>query len=200
MGILFEALLCSPHILDLWVWFNHSWLTKAITYPHVFVVMQNFDVEIHSVETLQSLQTISSSYINGSATIARVPEGNKFCLEDLAEKLLMVPFNEEQVTPPKRRDEEIQITRRLAMMSSRIYIASNTTLSSIISTPWLLQADSALDANRIEEALAMAEMAAQVMDDVHFDAERLVVLLWRCSFQFHEIAYINQKADRKSVV
>ncbi len=40
----------------------------------------------------------------------------------------------------------------------------------------------------------MAEMAAQVMDDVHFDAERLVVLLWRCSLQFHEIAYINQKA------
>jgi len=136
--------------------------------------MQNFDVEIHSVETLQPLQTISSPYIHDTAMITRAPEGTKFCLEDLAEKLLMIPFQEDQAMTPKGRDEDIQTARRVAMMSSRIYIASNTTLSCLALTPWLLQADSLLGTNRIEEALALAEEASQAIDDMQFDAERLV--------------------------
>jgi hypothetical protein len=136
--------------------------------------MQNFDVEIHSVESLQVLQVLNSPLLNGNATITRVPEGSSFCLEPLARKLLMVPFGPTQETPRKRKDEEIQIARRLAIVSSRIYIASTTTLCSIITTPWLLQADALLDRNRVEEALAQADQASQVMDDLHFDGERLV--------------------------
>jgi hypothetical protein len=147
---------------------------KAITYPHLFAVMQNFDVEIHSVESLQPLQTISSPHLHGNTVITHVPDGAKFCLEELTEKLLMVPLNTDQNTPLKRRDEEVQIARRLGMMSSRIYLASNKTLSCLASTPWLLQADSLLDGNRVEEALALLEMASHAMDDLHFDAERLV--------------------------
>ena len=136
--------------------------------------MQNFDVEIHSVESQQVLQIITSSFLSGSATITRVPDGSKFCLETLAEKLLMVPFDSTQNTPTKRRDEEVQIARRLSMVSSRIYIASRTILSSIITSPWLLQADALLDSNRVEEALALADQASRAMDDMSFDAERLV--------------------------
>ena len=136
--------------------------------------MQNFDVEIHSVETLQVIQTITSPHLGGNARITRVPEGSKFCFDQLAENLVMVPFDVERETPPKRRDEEVQIARRLAMMSSRVYIASSTSLSCITSVPWLLQADGLLDANRVEEALALSEMASQAMDDMQFDAERLV--------------------------
>ena len=137
-------------------------------------MMQNFDVEIHSVESQQVLQIITSSFLSGSATITRVPDGSKFCLETLAEKLLMVPFDSTQNTPTKRRDEEVQIARRLSMVSSRIYIASRTTLSSIITSPWLLQADALLDSNRVEEALALADQASRAMDDMSFDAERSV--------------------------
>ena len=135
--------------------------------------MQNFDVEIHSVESLQVVQVVTS-FASGNATIARVPEGSKFCLESLAQKLLMVPFDPSQEMPQKRKDEEIQIARRLAMVSSRIYIASSTTLSSIVTKPWLLRADALLDSNRVEEALALADKASQVMDDMQFDKERLV--------------------------
>jgi len=157
-------------------------------------MMQNFDVEIHSVESLQVLQVVNSPLVSGNATITRVPEGSTFCLEKLAQKLLMVPFDPAHDTP-ERRDEEVQIVRRLATVSSRIYIASTTTLSSVITTPWLLQADTLLESNRVEEALALADQASQVMDDMQFDAERLVLPTLSLSyFKFHEIAYINQKA------
>lgn len=136
-------------------------------------MMQNLDVEIHSVESQQVLQIISSPFLSGSATITRVPDGSKFCLQTLAEKLLMVPFDSTQNISTKRRDEEVQIARRLAMVSSRIYIASSTTLSSVITSPWLLQADALLDSNKVEEALALANQASQAMD-MNFDAERLV--------------------------
>src|SRR5271154_1152649 len=139
-------------------------------------MMQNFDVEIYSVESQQVLQVINSPLMTGNATITRVPEGSKFCLEEMASKLLMVPADTNQEIPLKRRDEEVQIARRLAMVSSRTYIASTTTLSSILSIPWFLQADALLDLNRVEEALALADQASQVMDDLHFDAERLVPL------------------------
>ena len=137
-------------------------------------MMQNFDVEVHSVELQQVLQIITSPFLSGSATITRVPDGSKFCLETLAEKLLMVPFDSTQNTPTKRRDEEVQIARRLSMISSRIYVASSTTLCSVITSPWLLQADALLDSNRVEEALALADQASREMDDMQFDAERLV--------------------------
>jgi vacuolar protein sorting-associated protein 3 len=158
-------------------------------------MMQNFDVEIHSVESLQVLQVVNSPLVSGNATITRVPEGSTFCLEKSAQKLLMVPFDPAHDIPKERRDEEVQIARRLATISSRIYIASTTALSSIITTPWFLQADVLLESNRVEEALALADKASQVMDDMQFDAERLVRLtLYLSHFKFHEIAYINQKA------
>jgi hypothetical protein len=137
-------------------------------------MMQNFDVEIHSVESLQVTQVVNSPLVSGNATITRVPERSTFCLEMLAQKLLMVPFDPAHNMPKERRDEEVQIARRLATISSRIYIASTTTLSSIFTTPWLLQADALLESNRVEEALALADQASQEMDDMQFDAERLV--------------------------
>lgn len=136
--------------------------------------MQDFNVEIHSVETQQVVQVISSSLINGNATITRVPEGSTFCVEPLAQKLLMVPFESQTEISPKRREEEVQVARRLSLTSSRIYISSNTSLSCILPTPWFLQADALLDANRVAEALALSDKASQVMDDMRFDAERLV--------------------------
>lgn len=146
----------------------------AIDYPYVFAMIQNFDVEIHSVESLQVVQIVSSPVLSGNVTITRVPDGSTICLDMLAQKLLMVPFDPAQEIPKKKKDEEIQIARRLAMISSRIYIASATTLSSIITLPWILQADALLDLNRVEEALALVDKASQAMDDMRFDAERLV--------------------------
>jgi len=136
--------------------------------------MQDFSVEIHSVESQQVVQIISSPLINGNATITRVPDGSKFCLEPVAQKLLMVPFESQKELSPRRTDEEVQVARRLAMASSRIYISSNTNLSCILPTPWYLQADALLDANRVEEALALSSQASQEMDEMHSDAERLV--------------------------
>jgi len=158
-------------------------LILAINYPFVFAMMQNFDIEIHSVESQQIVQIINSPLVTGNANVRRVPEGSRICLEALAQKLLMVPLNPSQEFPRARRDEEIQIARRLATISSRIYVNSNTTISCIITTPWLLQADALLDSNRVEEALLLTDRASQTMDNM-FDAERL----------FHEVAYINQKA------
>lgn len=144
----------------------------AINYPNVFAMMQDFDIEIHSVETQQILQRIHSPLINGNPTITRAPSGTQLCLELLAQKLLMVPFS--QPTPSSRRKEEIQIARRLAMTSSRTYISTSTSISCIIPTPWVLQADALLDTNQVDEALNLADQATQVMDDLQFDAERLV--------------------------
>jgi hypothetical protein len=137
-------------------------------------MMQDFSVEIHSVESQQVVQVISSPLINGNATITRVPDGSTFCLEPVAQKLLMVPFESQRELSPRRTDEEVQVARRLAMASSRIYISSNTNLSCILPTPWYLQADALLDANRVEEALALSTQASQEMDEMHSDAERLV--------------------------
>lgn len=149
-------------------------LMAAIDFPHLFALMHNFDIEVHSVETQQIVQTIRSPTLSANPTITRIPAGANFCLPAMAEKLLMVPFDSEVVTPPARRDEEIQIARRLSMVSSRVALASGKTLSTIITSPWFLQADTLLDANRVEEALALAEQASQTIDDMQFDAERLV--------------------------
>jgi hypothetical protein len=149
----------------------------AVNYPHVFAMMQDFNVEIHSVESMQVVQTITSPFINGNPTITRVPEGSMFCFEPLAQKLLMVPFESQTETSTKRRDEEVQVARRLAMTSSRIYISSKVNLSCILPTPWFLQADTLLDSNRVEEALALSDNASRAMDDMYFDAERLVCIL-----------------------
>jgi hypothetical protein len=149
-------------------------LMKAIDFPHLFALMHNFDVEVHSVETQQIVQILRSPTLSSSPTITRIPAGANFCLPAMAEKLLMVPFDSEVVTPSARRDEEIQITRRLSTVSSRVALASGKTLGTIITPPWFLQADALLDANRVEEALVLAEQASQTIDDMQFDAERLV--------------------------
>jgi hypothetical protein len=138
-------------------------LMVAINYPHVFAMMQDFNVEIHSVESQQVVQIITSPFISGNATITRVPDGSMFCLEPVAQKLIMLPFDPKKATSSKRTDEEVQVARRLAMRSS-------------LPTPWFLQADTLLDANRVEEALALSDKASQAMDDMHFDAERLVYM------------------------
>jgi hypothetical protein len=151
-------------------------LILAINYPHVFAMMQDFNIEIHSVESQQVVQVINSPFISGNATITRVPDGSMFCLEPVAQKLLMLPFESKKESSSKRTDEEVQVARRLAMRSSRIYISSNTNLSCILPTPWFLQADTLLDANRVEEALALSDKASQAMDDMQFDAERLVYI------------------------
>ena len=137
--------------------------------------MQDNNVEIHSVESQQVVQSIASPLITGSATITRVPEGSTLCLENLARKFIMVPFASNLQSTTERNDEEVQVSRRLAMTSSRICIASASTLSCILPTPWLLQADALLDANRVEEALALADTASRAMDDMNFNAERLVL-------------------------
>jgi hypothetical protein len=129
------------------------------------------------VESQQVLQIINSPFISESAALTRVPEGSKFCLESLSMKLLMVPLDPSEHPSEKRATEEIQIARRLGMVSSRIYIASKRNLSCILEQPWFLQADSLLDANRVEEALALSERATQEMDNIQFDAERLVIPL-----------------------
>lgn len=136
--------------------------------------MQSFDVEIHSVESQQVVQVVKFPIVNGSATITRVPQGSTLCLEPMAQKLLTVPFGVGQEALPKRKDEEIQISRRLAMISSRIYIASKSTLSCVITMPWFLEADSLLDSNRVKDALALADQASGAMEDVNFEAESLV--------------------------
>jgi len=147
---------------------------EAITYPHLFAVMQNFEVEIHSVETLQVLQTITAPSITDTVTLSRVPSGASCCLEALARKFLMVPFNPGETFSPKRRDEEVQISRRLAIVSSRIYLASTTSVGCLLPIPWIVQADGFFDSNRVDEALALA--SSQVIDETTFDAERLVYL------------------------
>jgi hypothetical protein len=139
-------------------------------------MMQDFSVEIHSVESQQVVQVIHLPAVSGHATITRVPAGSVSCLEILAQKILMVPFEPSQEASPGRRDEEVQIARRLAMVSTRVYIASETTLSCLAPLPWILQADALLDINRVEEALALADQASKSMDNAHFDAERLVYL------------------------
>jgi len=137
--------------------------------------MQSSEVEIHSVETQELVQTIQSPALHGSATITRIPSGANFCIPKMAEKLLMVPFDSNSVTTAQRRDEEVQVARRLSMVSSRIAIGSGRTLCTIIAQPWFLQADALLDANRVEEALALADQASRSIDDMQFDAERLVL-------------------------
>ena len=89
----------------------------------------------------------------------------------------MVPFDANFATAAQRRDEEVQVARRLSMVSSHIALASGRTLGTIIPQPWFLQADALLDANRVEEALALADQVSRSIDDMQFDAERLVLPL-----------------------
>ena len=137
-------------------------------------MMQNFEVEIHLIEQLTVVQVVSSPLISGSPTITRVPDGSIHCMSSVAEKLLMVPLDSTQKVTKQRRDEEVRIARRLSMVSSRVYIASSKSLSCIVTTPWFLKADSLLDANKVDEALALADNASRTIDDMQLDAERLV--------------------------
>jgi hypothetical protein len=143
-------------------------------------MMQNFEVEIYSVEQMNVVQTVSSPLISGSATITRVPEGSTHCMAAMAEKLLMVPLGANQEVSKHRRDEEVQIARRLSTISSRVYIASTKSLSCIVTTPWFLKADALLDSNKVEDALALADNASRTIDDMQFDAERLVLPFGKC--------------------
>jgi hypothetical protein len=137
-------------------------------------MMQDFSVEIHSVESQQVVQIVHLPEVSGHATITRVADGSVSCLELLAQKILMVPLDPKEEANFKRRDEEVQIARRLGMVSTRIYVASETALSCLAPLPWILQADALLDLNRVEEALALADQASQSMDNAQFDGERLV--------------------------
>jgi hypothetical protein len=137
-------------------------------------MMQDFSIEIHSVESQQVLQIVHPPEVSGHATITRVPDGSFSCLEMLAKKILMVPLESSEEINAKRKAEEVQIARRLAMVSTRTYIASETSLSCLAPLPWILQADALLDLNRVEEALALADQASQSMDNAQFDPERLV--------------------------
>ncbi|CAG8574593.1 9361_t:CDS:10 [Ambispora gerdemannii] len=182
----------------------------GVEYPYVVALLRNNTIEIHNVIDQNLVQTVQLAPAE-ARTISQGP-GIKVWVSALLERLRwengfsykdddnedshdFEGENERALSSRKSDDAskedsknlpstpEISQLDFLATVPTRIIIAARDSILALAPSPLILQVDSLLDANRIEEGLAYADEAvSRLTDNVH-----------RKRMQ-HELNYIYQKS------
>ncbi|BFZ61163.1 hypothetical protein YB2330_002222 [Saitoella coloradoensis] len=160
--------------------------------PHVVALFKNGTLQVHSINTQELVQTVrASSRLNNPTSIRHIASGYKILSQALADKLVQVrytlPNETELELDEKLRTriwEEIEAVRRISSTTTSLFITSQTSIATLLTSPLFLHVNALLDQKRIEEALILAEDAMSNMRPEDMNPERM----------YHEMTFVHQKA------
>ncbi|RUP14376.1 hypothetical protein BC936DRAFT_139679 [Jimgerdemannia flammicorona] len=160
----------------------------GVEFPYVAALLRNNTIEVHNVLDQRLLQTIP---LNPSTEPRGVSFGHgiKIWVTAISEKLkrrsnksgVLLGMPGQETVEEQRANAE---TARYAALSTKLLVYGKDSVMALLTTPFVMQVDALLDANRVDDALTLAEEAKSTMspDNVHSDRMR------------HELAYVNQKS------
>jgi hypothetical protein len=137
----------------------------CVEFPYVAALLLNQKIEIHNIMD-QSLLQVMSLDMGVEANGMSFGHGIKVWMDVLAQKL------KRSVWPPQEEDEELhhslqrQVTR-YSTAAARILIYGKDSVLAQVTTPLVVQVDSLLQKNLVEEAVQLAEQARNTMSSDH---------------------------------
>jgi hypothetical protein len=137
----------------------------CVEFPYVAALLLNQKIEIHNIMD-QTLLQVMSLDMGVEANGMSFGHGIKVWMDVLAQKL------RRSVWPPQQEDEELhhslqrQVTR-YSTAAARILIYGKDSVLAQVTTPLVVQVDSLLQKNLVEEAVQLAEQARNTMSSDH---------------------------------
>lgn len=143
----------------------------CVEFPYVTALLRNNTIEIHNILDQTLLQTIPLDP-SMEAKGMSFGHGIKVWMDVLAKKLKQHTWQgEEDVELSSQLQREIV---RYSTSAARILVYGNDTVLAQVTTPLVVQVDSLLENNLIEEAMQLAEQARNTMtNDNNVYVERL---------------------------
>ncbi|CAG8455984.1 9617_t:CDS:10, partial [Acaulospora morrowiae] len=162
----------------------------GVELPYVVALLRNNQVEVHNIMDQQLVQSFQLP--SKFRTISTGP-GIKVRVAGLMERLklenLFSVAYDDNSTPP----DEFKIGQDnfLPTVPTRLILAGSEFVMALATTPITVQVDAMLDANRVEEALELAEQAIRTATPENVHSERMASIFL---FIRHEFNYIHQKS------
>ncbi|KAI9031812.1 hypothetical protein CLU79DRAFT_730299 [Phycomyces nitens] len=163
----------------------------CVELPYIAALLRNHTIEIHNFLDQQRLQIIPLDPSFEPRGIS-LGHGISVWMEDLAVRLRKCAWPKANDEIGSETEQEAELENRLgreiarySTVPARILVYGRDSVMAQLATPLVIQVDSLLDANRIEEAMEMADQARNSMSvDTSVYGERLQ----------SELDYIFQKA------
>lgn len=150
----------------------------CVEFPYVAALLRNNSIEIHNILDQTLLQTIPLDPAMEAKGMT-FGHGIKVWMDVLAKKLKRHTWPQDGEAENEEEDTElsIQLEREISRYSTaaaRILIFGNDTVLAQVTTPLVVQVDSLLENNLVEEAMQLAEQARNtVSNDNNVYMERL---------------------------
>ncbi|GAA5809917.1 hypothetical protein MFLAVUS_003332 [Mucor flavus] len=150
----------------------------CVEFPYVAALLRNNSIEIHNILDQTLLQTIPLDPAMEAKGMT-FGHGIKVWMDVLAKKLKRHTWPQDAEAEEEEEDTElsIQLEREISRYSTaaaRILIFGNDTVLAQVTTPLVVQVDSLLENNLVEEAMQLAEQARNtVSNDNNVYMERL---------------------------
>ncbi|KAF9970431.1 transforming growth factor, beta receptor associated protein 1 [Actinomortierella ambigua] len=152
----------------------------GVEYPYVAALLRNNTVEIHNILDQHMVQVIRFDSAIEARSLVQTP-GLRVWVAALSHVLATRARPSEDAEDQAR---QLEHAARLATVPARLLIAGRDSVSALVITPLVLQADTLLQQGRIEEAILLSERALSTISADNLHRERLT----------HEVNYVNQKA------
>ncbi|KAI7897305.1 vacuolar sorting protein 39 domain 2-domain-containing protein [Mucor mucedo] len=145
----------------------------CVEFPYVAALLRNNSIEIHNILDQTLLQTIPLDPSIDAKGMA-LGHGIKVWMDELAHKLQRHPWQKEEQEDVELSSQLQREISRYSTAAARILVYGNDTVLAQVSTPLVVQVDSLLENNLVEEAMQLAEQARNTMSsDNNVYVERL---------------------------
>ncbi|KAF9166248.1 hypothetical protein DFQ26_008389 [Actinomortierella ambigua] len=162
----------------------------GVEYPYVAALLRNNTVEIHNILDQHMVQVVRFETAVEARALVQT-SGLRVWVAALSHVLATRTRQPSSLSSSdNNEDSEAQAARqlehaaRLATVPARLLVAGKDSVSALVITPLVLQADTLLQQGRIEEAILLSERALSTISADNLHRERLS----------HEVNYVNQKA------
>lgn len=145
----------------------------CVEFPYVAALLRNNSIEIHNILDQTLLQTIPLDPSIDAKGMA-LGHGIKVWMDEIAHKLQRHPWQKEEQENIELSTQLQREISRYSTAAARILVYGNDDVLAQVSTPLIVQVDSLLENNLVEEAMQLAEQARNTMSsDNNVYVERL---------------------------
>lgn len=141
----------------------------VVEFPYVAALLRNNSIEIHNILDQNLLQTIplDSSLMGGVGEAKGMTFGHgiKVWMDVLAKKLKRHTWQQDQMQDAELSSQLQREIIRYSTAAARILIYGHDTVLAQVTTPLVVQVDTLLENNLVEEAMQLAEQARHTMSN-----------------------------------
>jgi hypothetical protein len=144
----------------------------CVEFPYVAALLRNHSIEIHNILDQQLLQTIPLDPAMDAKGMT-FGHGIKVWMDVLSKKLKQRPWQQPQIDVELESLLQREIGR-YSTVAARILVFGKDSVMAQVTTPLIVQVDTLLEKNLVEEAMELAEQAKNTMSsDNNVYVERL---------------------------